>query len=100
VESVQAMSTQPIKIEVVHPQYAPKYRPLSKREKQCIQGILEGKKNKEIALNLSITEQMVKNYCRQAFRKLGINDTRQLFVMVIQAQFELRTGQQVPTYAQ
>jgi DNA-binding NarL/FixJ family response regulator len=83
------VSTQPIKIEVVQPSIR-QGKPLGRRERECLQGIFEGKRNLAIGASLGISEQMVKNYLRSAFQKLGIHDTRELFPLVIASGMELR----------
>jgi DNA-binding NarL/FixJ family response regulator len=43
-----------------------------------IAGITQGKRNKEIAYQLGTTEQVVKNYLRKIYDKLGVSDRLEL----------------------
>ena len=40
--------------------------------------ITQGKRNKEIAFQLGTTEQVIKNYLRKIFDKLGVSDRLEL----------------------
>jgi DNA-binding NarL/FixJ family response regulator len=51
---------------------------LSPKEKAIITGITEGKRNKEIAFELKTTEQVIKNYLRKIYDKLGVSDRLEL----------------------
>lgn len=50
------------------------HKPLSARELQVVQLIAQGKRNKEIAAELGITEETVQVHLRHLFAKLGVKD--------------------------
>jgi DNA-binding NarL/FixJ family response regulator len=50
---------------------------LTDREKDILKGISRGLTNKEIALQLSLTEGTVKNYISVIFQKLNVQDRTQ-----------------------
>ncbi|HEX3662607.1 MAG TPA: response regulator transcription factor [Acidobacteriaceae bacterium] len=51
---------------------------LNQKEMLIIAGITQGKRNKEIAYQLGTTEQVVKNYLRKIYDKLGVSDRLEL----------------------
>ena len=51
---------------------------LSPKEKAVITGITRGMRNKEIAFELGTTEQVIKNYLRKIYDKLGVADRIEL----------------------
>jgi DNA-binding NarL/FixJ family response regulator len=51
---------------------------LGARELQIIAGVTQGLRNKEIALEVATTEQVVKNYLRKIYDKLGVSDRLEL----------------------
>jgi len=51
---------------------------LSEREMLIIGGVTQGLKNKDIALEVGTTEQVVKNYLRKIYDKLGVSDRLEL----------------------
>jgi two-component system nitrate/nitrite response regulator NarL len=51
---------------------------LSPKEMQIITCITQGKRNKEIAFQLGTTEQVIKNYLRKIYDKLGVSDRLEL----------------------
>jgi DNA-binding NarL/FixJ family response regulator len=53
------------------------YQPLSAREMEVLSLIVEGRSNKEIALELEISPQTVKNHVTSILRKLGVDDRTQ-----------------------
>jgi len=58
---------------------SPKNQPrLSPKEMAIITCITQGKRNKEIAFQLGTTEQVVKNYLRKIYDKLGVSDRLEL----------------------
>ena len=58
---------------------SPKNQPrLSPKELSIITCITQGKRNKEIAFQLGTTEQVVKNYLRKIYDKLGVSDRLEL----------------------
>jgi DNA-binding NarL/FixJ family response regulator len=58
---------------------SPKSQPrLSPKEMSIITCITQGKRNKEIAFQLGTTEQVIKNYLRKIYDKLGVSDRLEL----------------------
>lgn len=58
---------------------SPKTQPrLSPKETAIITCITQGKRNKEIAFQLGTTEQVIKNYLRKIYDKLGVSDRLEL----------------------
>jgi DNA-binding NarL/FixJ family response regulator len=58
---------------------APKHQlRLSEKEMMIIGGVTQGLKNKDIALEVGTTEQVVKNYLRKIYDKLGVSDRLEL----------------------
>jgi len=58
---------------------APRNQPrLSEKELQIISGVTQGMKNKDIAHEIGTTEQVVKNYLRKVYDKLGVSDRLEL----------------------
>ncbi len=58
---------------------APRNQPrLSEKELQIISGVTQGMKNKDIAHDIGTTEQVVKNYLRKVYDKLGVSDRLEL----------------------
>jgi DNA-binding NarL/FixJ family response regulator len=51
---------------------------LSPKEMAIITCITQGKRNKEIAFQLGTTEQVIKNYLRKIYDKLGVSDRLEL----------------------
>ena len=60
---------------LVNPRTQPR---LSPKEMAIITCITQGKRNKEIAFQLGTTEQVVKNYLRKIYDKLGVSDRLEL----------------------
>jgi DNA-binding NarL/FixJ family response regulator len=51
---------------------------LSAKELQIIAGVTQGLRNKDIAQEVGTTEQVVKNYLRKIYDKLGVSDRLEL----------------------
>ena len=51
---------------------------LSSKELMIISGVTQGLRNKEIATDVGTTEQVVKNYLRKIYDKLGVSDRLEL----------------------
>jgi DNA-binding NarL/FixJ family response regulator len=51
---------------------------LSPKEIQIIAGVTQGLRNKDIAQEVGTTEQVVKNYLRKVYDKLGVSDRLEL----------------------
>jgi DNA-binding NarL/FixJ family response regulator len=60
---------------LVNPRTQPR---LSPKEMSIITCITQGKRNKEIAFQLGTTEQVIKNYLRKIYDKLGVSDRLEL----------------------
>lgn len=56
------------------------YSPLSPRELEVLELVAAGRTNKEIALQLDISNQTVKNHVSSILRKLAVNDRTQAVV--------------------
>ena len=66
--------------EAVHSFYSElgdPYEPLSKREMEVLAELTKGMSNKEIATELGISHQTVKNHVTSILRKLGVEDRTQ-----------------------
>ncbi len=57
--------------------------PLSPREMEILQFIAQGKSNKEIAFDLGISRQTVKNHMTSILRKLAVNDRTQAAIYAL-----------------
>jgi len=62
---------------------------LTKREKLVISCLVQGWRNREIAAQLSITEQTVKNHLRSIYDKVGVSDRLELVLYAIHLRLEL-----------
>jgi DNA-binding NarL/FixJ family response regulator len=58
-----------------------------------IAGITQGKRNKEIAYQLGTTEQVVKNYLRKIYDKLGVSDRLELALYCLHHQLHKRAAE-------
>jgi DNA-binding NarL/FixJ family response regulator len=56
---------------------------LSKKELQIIGLLVQGYKNKDIALELNNSEQVIKNYLRSIFDKTGVSDRLELALFTL-----------------
>jgi DNA-binding NarL/FixJ family response regulator len=56
---------------------------LSDRELRIIAAIVQGYKNREIAMQLYTTEQVIKNALRNIFDKIGVSDRLELALFVV-----------------
>jgi DNA-binding NarL/FixJ family response regulator len=57
--------------------------PLSTREREIVQLVAQGYKNKEMAEKMFISEQTVKNHLHNIFDKLGVSDRLELALYAI-----------------
>lgn len=57
---------------------------LNEKEMLIIAGVARGMKNKDIAAEIGTTEQVVKNYLRKVYDKLGIGDRLELALYCVQ----------------
>jgi DNA-binding NarL/FixJ family response regulator len=56
---------------------------LTQREKTIISYLMQGWRNREIAVHLTITEQTVKNHLRSIYDKVGVSDRLELVLYAI-----------------
>jgi DNA-binding NarL/FixJ family response regulator len=56
---------------------------LTPKERQIVALIVQGCKNKEIAIQLSTKEQVIKNYLRSIYDKTGVSDRLELALFTI-----------------
>jgi DNA-binding NarL/FixJ family response regulator len=78
----------------------PRLQPrLSAKELHIISLITQGKRNKEIASQIGTTEQVVKNYLRKIYEKLGVSDRLELALYCLHHQLDKKSkdAQQTPT---
>jgi two-component system nitrate/nitrite response regulator NarL len=67
----------------------PRLQPrLSAKELSIIALITQGKRNKEIAFQLGTTEQVIKNYLRKIYEKLGVSDRLELALYCLHHQLD------------
>jgi two-component system nitrate/nitrite response regulator NarL len=59
---------------------------LSPKELAIITCVTQGNRNKEIAYQLGTTEQVIKNYLRKLYDKLGVSDRLELALYCLQRQ--------------
>lgn len=57
---------------------------LSEKEQVIVSMVTEGRRNKEIALALGTTEQVVKNYLRRIYERFGVADRLELAIYSLQ----------------
>lgn len=60
-----------------------KAKDVTKREKQILISIAQGKSNKDIAESFDISERTVKNHITSLFKKIGVSDRTQAAVFAI-----------------
>ena len=56
---------------------------LTPKEMRIVALIVQGCKNKEIAVRLNTTEQVIKNYLRSVYDKTGVSDRLELALFTI-----------------
>jgi two-component system nitrate/nitrite response regulator NarL len=61
---------------------------LTTREMQIAQAVAEGRGNREIARQLGITEQTVKNHLTSIFEKVGVASRLQLALAILRERGE------------
>jgi DNA-binding NarL/FixJ family response regulator len=57
---------------------------LTARETQIARAVAEGRGNREIATQLGITEQTVKNHLTSIYEKVGVSSRLQLALLIVQ----------------
>lgn len=75
--------------DVVLPRPARPAETLTRREKTIISHLMQGLRNREIAAQLSITEQTVKNHLRMIYDKVGVSDRLELVLYAIHQRLQL-----------
>lgn len=65
---------------------------LTKREKQVLFWIVEGKTNGDIGRILEISPRTVEKHCESIFRKLGIENRYSAIVFALTSNWELEAG--------
>jgi len=70
--------------------------PLSPREREIVQLVAQGYKNKEMAEKMFISEQTVKNHLHNIFDKLGVSDRLELALYAIHKEIHLNGNGPVP----
>ncbi len=79
---------------------SPRTQPrLSPKELAIITCITQGKRNKEIAYQLGTTEQVIKNYLRKVYDKLGVSDRLELALYCLHHQLHKKSAGTVPARA-
>jgi two-component system, NarL family, nitrate/nitrite response regulator NarL len=71
----------------------------SPKELAIITCITQGKRNKEIAYQLSTTEQVIKNYLRKIYDKLGVSDRLELAVYCLHSRLHKKAFDTSPLRA-
>jgi DNA-binding NarL/FixJ family response regulator len=92
IEAYRAQAT-----SLTNPRTQPK---LSKKELAIISCITRGMRNKEIAYQIGTTEQVIKNYLRKIYDKLGVSDRLELALYCLHHQllkkYNAETDEMVP----
>jgi DNA-binding NarL/FixJ family response regulator len=60
-------------------------RALTRREKQILPLVCAGHSNKQVADRVQLAEQVIKNYLRCVFRKVGVRNRHELVVFCWQS---------------
>ncbi len=72
-----------------------KHQALSAREREIVALVAQGYKNKEMAQNLFLSEQTVKNHLHNIFDKLGVTDRLELALYAIHKGFQFNNEQAI-----
>ena len=76
---------------------SPRTQPhLTPKELAIITCITQGKRNKEIAYELGTTEQVIKNYLRKVYDKLGVSDRLELALYCLHHHLQKKAAGTVP----
>ncbi|ADV82480.1 response regulator transcription factor [Terriglobus saanensis] len=81
-------------VQLMNPRSQPK---LSPKELAIISCITRGMRNKEIAYQIGTTEQVIKNYLRKVYDKLGVSDRLELALYCMHHQLLKRYAVEEPT---
>jgi DNA-binding NarL/FixJ family response regulator len=65
---------------------------LSEKEQVIVSLVTDGRRNKEIAVELGTSEQVVKNYLRRIYERLGVADRLELAIYSLQHGLVKRGG--------
>jgi DNA-binding NarL/FixJ family response regulator len=65
---------------------------LSEKEQLIVSLVTDGRRNKEIALELGTSEQVVKNYLRRIYERFGVGDRLELAIYCLQHGLAKRTA--------
>jgi DNA-binding CsgD family transcriptional regulator len=66
---------------------------LTPKESLIVSCVTQGMKNKEIALRVGTTEQVVKNYLRKVYDKLGVADRLELALYTLNHRVAQKDGE-------
>ena len=91
IEAYRAQAT-----TLTNPRTQPK---LSKKELAIISCITRGMRNKEIAYQIGTTEQVIKNYLRKVYDKLGVSDRLELALYCLHHQLLKKYDQEIDAQA-
>ena len=91
IEAYRAQAT-----TLTNPRTQPK---LSKKELAIISCITRGMRNKEIAYQIGTTEQVIKNYLRKVYDKLGVSDRLELALYCLHHQLLKKYDQEMDAQA-
>jgi DNA-binding NarL/FixJ family response regulator len=91
IEAYRAQAT-----TLTNPRTQPK---LSKKELAIISCITRGMRNKEIAYQIGTTEQVIKNYLRKVYDKLGVSDRLELALYCLHHQLLKKYDQEAEAQA-
>ena len=69
---------------------------LSEKEQLIVSLVTDGRRNKEIALELGTSEQVVKNYLRRIYERFGVADRLELAIYCLQHGLAKRGGRPAP----
>jgi two-component system nitrate/nitrite response regulator NarL len=79
-----------VRILEASPNHMPRPREtLTQREKMIISYLIEGLRNREIAEQLSISEQTVKNHLRAVYDKVGVSDRLEMVLYALHHRLDL-----------
>ncbi|MDQ7794811.1 MAG: response regulator transcription factor [bacterium] len=77
-----------IATEAGQPEGGSSWRQLTPREREVLQLVAEGLRNREIGARLFISEKTVRNHLSSVFRKLGVEDRTQAAILTVRRGLE------------